>query len=79
LLLGLYAPRGTDPQSPHTQDEVYVVVAGTGEFVRGSEAVSFGPGDALFVPAGLEHRFANFSDDFSAWVVFYGPEGGEAG
>jgi mannose-6-phosphate isomerase-like protein (cupin superfamily) len=77
LLLGLYAPRGNDPQTPHTQDEVYVVVSGTGEFVRGSERASFGPGDALFVPAGDEHRFENFSDDFAAWVVFYGPQGGE--
>jgi mannose-6-phosphate isomerase-like protein (cupin superfamily) len=79
LLLGLYAPRGSDPQGPHTRDEVYVVVSGTGEFVRGNETLSFGPGDALFVPAGVEHRFATFGDDFAAWVVFYGPEGGEGG
>jgi len=31
----------------------------------------------LFVPAGVEHRFENFSDDFATWVIFYGPEGGE--
>ena len=34
-------------------------------------------GEALFVPAGVEHRFEDFTDDFAAWVVFYGPEGGE--
>jgi hypothetical protein len=33
LLVEIYAPRGTDPQSPHTRDEVYFVVAGTGEYV----------------------------------------------
>jgi len=31
----------------------------------------------LFVPAGVEHRFEHFSEDFSTWVVFYGPRGGE--
>jgi hypothetical protein len=33
----------------------------------------------LFVPAGAEHRFEDFTDDLTVWVVFYGPEGGEAG
>ena len=37
----------------------------------------FGPGDALFVPADVEHRFEEFSDDLSMWVVFWGPAGGE--
>ncbi len=37
----------------------------------------FGPGDILHVPAGVEHRFEEFTDDFATWVVFYGPEGGE--
>jgi mannose-6-phosphate isomerase-like protein (cupin superfamily) len=77
LFLGLYAPVGVDPQTPHIQDEVYVVVAGTGEFVRESERVTFGPGDVLFVPAHQQHRFENFTHDFQAWVVFYGPDGGE--
>lgn len=75
----VYAPRGTDPQKPHTRDELYVVVAGTGEFVNGVERHPSGPGDVLFVPAGVEHRFENFTDDFVVWVIFYGPEGGEAG
>jgi mannose-6-phosphate isomerase-like protein (cupin superfamily) len=77
LSVELYAPRGTDPQEPHSRDEVYVVVRGSGEFVRGSERSRFGPGDLLFVPAGIPHRFEDFSDDFVTWVIFYGPEGGE--
>ncbi len=36
------------------------------------------PGELPFVPAGIEHRFLDFSDDFITWVLFYGPEGGEA-
>lgn len=75
----IYAPRGTDPQKPHTRDELYVVVVGTGEFVDGGGRHPFGPGDVLFVPSGVEHRFEDFTDDFATWVIFYGPEGGEAG
>jgi mannose-6-phosphate isomerase-like protein (cupin superfamily) len=77
LELRYYAPRGTDPQTPHPRDEVYVVTSGRGWFVRGGERVPFEPGDALFVAAGVEHRFEDFSDDFGTWVIFYGPEGGE--
>lgn len=78
MTLRYYAPRGTDPQTPHDQDEVYVVASGTGWFVSGDNRHRFGPGDVLFVPAETVHRFEHFSDDFGAWVVFYGPEGGEA-
>jgi mannose-6-phosphate isomerase-like protein (cupin superfamily) len=75
--IGVYAPRGSDPQVPHDQDEVYIVARGTGVFLNGGERRSFGPGDMLFVPAGVAHRFEAFSDDFAVWVVFYGPPGGE--
>lgn len=74
----VYAPRGSDPQQPHAQDELYVVVTGTGTFRRGEERRSFGPGDLIFVPAGMVHRFEDFSDDLAVWVIFWGPDGGEA-
>jgi mannose-6-phosphate isomerase-like protein (cupin superfamily) len=77
MRLGLYAPRGFDPQKPHEQDELYLVVQGSGTFVHDGERTPFGPGDALFVAAGVEHRFEDFSDDFATWVVFWGPKGGE--
>lgn len=77
LTLGLYAPRGVDDQTPHRRDEVYVVVRGEGDFVHGTRRRRFGPGDVLFVPAGIAHRFEGFSDDLAVWVVFYGPDGGE--
>ncbi len=73
----VYAPRGSDPQTPHTRDELYVVVRGSGSFVSGLERHAFGPGDVLFVPAGVEHRFEDFTEDLVVWVVFYGPEDGE--
>ena len=68
----LYAPRGTDPQTPHTRDEVYVVVAGRGRFVHGDKEDAFAPGDLLWVPAGVIHRFKDFTDDLALWVVFFG-------
>ena len=77
LSVELYAPRGHDPQFPHTRDEVYVVASGKGRFLNGAEQHPFEPGDVLFVPAGVIHRFEEFSDDFAVWVLFYGPEGGE--
>jgi mannose-6-phosphate isomerase-like protein (cupin superfamily) len=73
----LYAPQGRDAQTPHRQDELYVVISGSGAFVNGDARHPFGPGDVLFVPAGVEHRFEDFSADFQAWVIFYGPDGGE--
>ena len=78
LALELYAPRGHDPQKPHARDELYVVVEGDGTFVCGDERTRFVRGDALFAPAGLAHRFEDFSDDLAVWVMFYGAEGGEA-
>ena len=77
LLLGVYAPRGSDPQVPHEQDEVYIVMRGHGVFRCGTERRPIGVGDCLFVPARVPHRFEDFSDDLALWVVFYGPKGGE--
>jgi mannose-6-phosphate isomerase-like protein (cupin superfamily) len=74
---GVYAPRGVDDQTPHTRDEAYVVVKGSGEFVCGDERRPFGHGELLFVPAGMTHRFESFSEDLTVWVIFYGPQGGE--
>jgi mannose-6-phosphate isomerase-like protein (cupin superfamily) len=77
LLVEIYAPRGRDLQQPHTRDEVYVVVEGRGDFVNGDERQRITTGDLLFVPAGVPHRFENFTEDLVVWVIFYGPEGGE--
>lgn len=78
LKVEMYKPDAVDLQTPHDRDEIYVVVSGTGEFLNGGNRVSFAPGDFLFVPAGVEHRFVNFTDDFSTWVFFYGTQGGES-
>ena len=77
LQLEVYKPNQVDLQKPHSRDEVYVIISGTGEFLNDGERCTFSPGDFLFVPAGVEHRFENFTEDFATWVIFYGPEGGE--
>lgn len=73
----IYRPLGHDPQQPHEQDEIYVVISGTGIFQNGEDRYPFRAGDFLFVPAGREHRFLEFSGDFMTWVIFYGSSGGE--
>lgn len=77
LAIEIYAPRGTDPQQPHSRDELYIVAKGSGTFFVEGRRLPFAAGDALFVPAGEIHRFENFTDDLLVWVMFYGPEGGE--
>jgi mannose-6-phosphate isomerase-like protein (cupin superfamily) len=74
---GVYAPRGSDPQGPHDQDELYIVASGSGVFVKGETRRAFRPGDLIFVEAGVAHRFEDFGDDFATWVIFWGPKGGE--
>ncbi len=77
LEVEIYKPVGEDLQMPHPRDEIYVVIAGRGEFVCDGARQPFEPGEVLFVPAGVTHRFENFSEDFSTWVLFFGPHGGE--
>jgi len=78
LQVKMYRPAGRDPQKPHARDEIYVIARGSGWFVNGDDRHPFQTGDVVFVPAGVVHRFVEFTDDFCSWVMFYGPEGGEA-
>ena len=73
-----YRPDGVDRQQPHSRDEVYVVISGSGFFVCGDRREPFVTGEVLFAPASVAHRFEDFTGDFATWVFFYGPEGGEA-
>src|SRR5438128_1326128 len=57
----LYAPVGTDPQTPHAQDELYLVHAGRAVFVLDGQRHAVGPGTVFFVPAGAPHRFVEFT------------------
>ena len=77
LEIEIYCPEEIDEQLPHSRDEVYIIISGKGLFNHEGNQSEFGPGDLIFVPAGDKHRFENFTNDFSTWVMFYGPEGGE--
>jgi len=77
LVVELYTPAGHDPQKPHSRDEIYFVARGTGFFFDGTKRRPVEAGSFIFVPAGQGHRFEDFSSDFTVWVAFYGPEGGE--
>ena len=76
LVVEVYQPVTTDHQKPHDRGECYFIIEGHGKFEMGDEIISFGPGDFLFAPAGLPHRFADFGDTMSTWVMFYDPNGG---
>ena len=73
----LSLPLSPNRQTPHAQDEVYVVVRGRGVLFHDGRRDPFETGDFLFVAAGVEHWFEDFTDDLAVWVVFYGPPGGE--
>jgi len=72
LSVGTYciAAGGVDDQSPHTEDEVYVVMAGRARIATPDGAADVGPGSVIFVPAGEEHRFAEVTEDLALLVVF---------
>lgn len=66
----IYTPRGTDPRQTHDQEEIHVVISGTDSFVAGESRRPFLAGDAIFVAAGIVHRFVDFTEDRVVWVVF---------
>jgi mannose-6-phosphate isomerase-like protein (cupin superfamily) len=61
---------GTDDQSPHTEDEVYVVTAGRAKISTPAATVDIAPGSVIFVPADEEHRFVDITEDLTLLVVF---------
>jgi len=67
-----YAPRGVDNQTPHAQDEIYIITSGTAGFFRNGEMVSCKANDILYVPKGMHHHFLDMSHDFGTWVIFFG-------
>ena len=74
MTIEYYAPVIIDEQQPHKKDELYIIASGTSEFLRDKEKLTCKKGDVLFVPAHMEHRFINFTQDFASWVIFYGKE-----
>ena len=73
----LFAPRGKDYQTSHKQDELYVILKGSGVLLVENVRHPFAEGDVLFVPANKIHRFEEFTPDIVTWAVFWGPQNGE--
>ena len=61
---------GTDPQSPHDEDEVYYVLRGRAGFRVDGEELSVKPGDVIYVKAGAEHRFHSIEEELELLVFF---------
>jgi mannose-6-phosphate isomerase-like protein (cupin superfamily) len=64
-------------QTPHAQDEIYIIIRGRGVLIHNGKRDSFESGDILFVAAGTEHQFEDVTEDLAVWRVFYGPHGGD--
>jgi mannose-6-phosphate isomerase-like protein (cupin superfamily) len=76
LSSGIYriAAGGSDDQSPHREDEVYVVTAGAAVLDVEGTRTPVAPGSVAFVPRRAEHRFVDVSEDLEVAVVFAPPE-----
>jgi mannose-6-phosphate isomerase-like protein (cupin superfamily) len=76
MSVGLYAldAGSTDPQQPHAQDEVYLVVSGRAAITVGTETQSVARGSVVYVPARVPHKFHHISEDLRVMVVFSPPE-----
>ena len=74
LSVGIYqlAAGADDPQSPHNEDEVYFIIEGKGEIQVGREIEKVEHGSIVYVPAKVEHRFLNITQDLKI-LVFFAP------
>lgn len=63
---------GSDPQSPHKEDEMYYVVRGRARMRAGSEDQAVNDGSIIFVAAGVEHRFYDITEELVV-LVFFAP------
>ena len=63
---------GTDPQTPHREDEMYYVVRGRARMQIGSDHAEVRPGSVIFVEAELEHRFYDIEEELEV-LVFFAP------
>jgi mannose-6-phosphate isomerase-like protein (cupin superfamily) len=66
---------GIDDQSPHTEDEIYVVSRGRAKIVGPDGGLAVGPGSVVYVGAGEEHRFTEITEHLHLLVIFAPAEG----
>ena len=72
LSVGVYRlpAGGVDRQQPHSEDEVYYVLSGRGRITVGTEQRAVEPGSTIFVAAGVEHHFHDFTAELTLLVLF---------
>jgi mannose-6-phosphate isomerase-like protein (cupin superfamily) len=72
LSAGIYrlAAGSVDPQKPHTEDEVYYVISGSGSFTREDRTIPVAAGSTIYVAANAAHRFHDITDDLTILVLF---------
>ena len=74
LSMGLYIlpAGGTDPQSPHTEDEVYYVVSGRAQILVAEENRDVQTGSIIYVEKNVAHRFHSIEEELTV-LVFFAP------
>ena len=74
LSIGLYVlpTGGVDPQSPHTEDEVYYVVSGRAQIKAADEDRAVQAGSIVYVAKNVEHRFHSIEEELTV-IVFFAP------
>jgi mannose-6-phosphate isomerase-like protein (cupin superfamily) len=74
LSIGLYVlpTGGVDPQSPHTEDEVYYVVSGRARIKVADEDRAVQAGSIVYVAKNVEHRFHSIEEELTV-LVFFAP------
>lgn len=74
LSMGLYVlpAGGTDPQSPHTEDEVYYIVSGRAKIKVADEDRNVQAGSVVYVAKNVEHKFHSIEEELTI-IVFFAP------
>lgn len=72
--VGRYATGTSEPKNPHTGDEIYYIISGSGMARVGDETYPVEAGDVVYVESGLEHDFFNIDDEITVLIVLAGTE-----
>jgi hypothetical protein len=78
MALHLVGPQAGEAAKPNLQDAVLIVAAGSGRLSLNGEDIAIEPGDAVFLRAGRPYGLSETADTFAAWLIAWGPAGGEA-
>ncbi|MFO7926498.1 MAG: cupin domain-containing protein [Halobacteriota archaeon] len=64
----------SSPKNPHTEDEIYYIISGSGMIRVGDETYEVEAGDVVFVDQGIEHDFFNIDEEITALTIFVGSD-----